>query len=158
TTSVIDFVMWNQGETIQQSIEKRLPEWKGKVYCDYGLHLMVQGKLPHGLLDQLPEAVKAGYATVKIFTTDITPSRKGRMVQFGDIWEVLKVLAREGGLAVIHAEDNDIVMHMYEKLFREERGGFENMAEVHNTLSEDLSFNRVIRLAERVPGAALYMM
>src|SRR4029079_2708838 len=56
------------------------------------------------------------------------------------------------------AEDNDIVMHMYEKLFREERTGFENLAEVHNTLSEDLSFNRVIRLAENVEGAALYMV
>jgi dihydropyrimidinase len=68
------------------------------------------------------------------------------------------VLAKAGGLAAIHAEDNDIVMHMYEKLIREERTGFENMAEVHNTLSEDLSFNRVIRLAENVPGMALYMV
>ena len=57
------------------------------------------------------------------------------MVQFGDIWEVLKVLAKAGGIAAIHAEDNDIVMHMYEKLMREQRTGFENMAEVHNTLS-----------------------
>ena len=49
-------------------------------------------------------------------------------------------------------------MHMYEKLMREDRTGFENMAEVHNTLSEDLSFNRVIRLAANIEGAALYMM
>jgi dihydropyrimidinase len=80
------------------------------------------------------------------------------MVQFGDIWEVLKVVAKEGGIAAIHAEDNDLVMHMYEKLIREDRTGFENMAEVHTTLSEDLSFNRVIRLAENVEGAALYMV
>ena len=93
-----------------------------------------------------------------MFTTDITPSRKGRMVQHGDIWEVLKVLAKAGGIAAIHAEDNDIVMHMYEKLMREQRTGFENMAEVHNTLSEDLAFNRVIRLAANIEGAALYMM
>ena len=52
-----------------------------------------------------------------------------------------------GGIAAIHAEDNDIVMHMYEKLMREQRTGF-----------EDLSFNRVIRLAANVEGAALYMM
>src|SRR3989442_1332960 len=110
------------------------------------------------LLDALPEAVQAGHATVKIFTTDIRPVNQGRMVKFGDIWEVLKVLARSGGLAAIHAEDNDIVMHMYEKLIREQRTGFENLAEVHNTLSEDLSFNRVIRLAENVEGAALYMV
>jgi dihydropyrimidinase len=80
------------------------------------------------------------------------------MVDFGDIWEIFKVLAANKGLGVIHSEDNDIVMHMYEKLIREDRAGFENMAEVHNTLSEDVSFRRVIRLAEKVPGTALYMM
>ncbi|HEX4928586.1 MAG TPA: amidohydrolase family protein, partial [Burkholderiales bacterium] len=71
---------------------------------------------------------------------------------------IFKVLAREGGLAVIHAEDDDIVRYMYEKMFRENRTGFEHMAEVHNTLSEDLSFRRIIRLAENVEGMALYMM
>jgi dihydropyrimidinase len=68
------------------------------------------------------------------------------------------VLSQQGGLGVIHAEDNDIVMHMYAKLIREGRVGFENLAEVHNQLSEDLSFRRVLRLAESVPGTALYMM
>ena len=49
-------------------------------------------------------------------------------------------------------------MHMYEKLTREGRTSFHNMAEVHTTLSEDLAFNRVIRLAANIPGAALYML
>src|SRR6185503_15115651 len=127
-------------------------------YTDFGFHLMLRGTQSPALLDALPEAVQAGHATVKIFTTDIRPLNAGRMVKFGDIWEVLKILAKAGGLAAIHAEDNDIVMHMYEKLTREQRTGFENMAEVHNTLSEDLSFNRVIRLAENIEGAALYMV
>ena len=80
------------------------------------------------------------------------------MIDFGDIWEAFQVLAKAGGLGVIHAEDNDIVMHMYAKLIREGRVGFEHLAEVHNRLSEDLSFRRILRLAESVPGTALYMM
>src|ERR1700691_2980000 len=119
---------------------------------------MLRGTQTPALLGALTEAVQAGHPTVKIFTTDIRPLNQGRMVKFGDIWEVLKIMAKAGGLAAIHAEDNDIVMHMYEKLIREDRTGFENLAEVHNTLSEDLSFNRVIRLAENIPGASLYMM
>jgi dihydropyrimidinase len=47
---------------------------------------------------------------------------------------------------------------MYAKLIREGRVDFEHLAEVHNQLSEDLSFRRVLRLAESVPGTALYMM
>jgi dihydropyrimidinase len=147
TTTIIDFALVGDGDGVQQAIERRQREWAGDCHCDYAFHTMVQGKIAPEILSQLAEAVAAGHPSVKIFTTDITPSRKGRMVDFGDIWEVLQVLAQAGGIAAIHAEDNDIVMHMYEKLFREERTGFENMAEVHNTLSEDLSFNRVIRLA-----------
>ena len=59
---------------------------------------------------------------------------------------------------MIHGEDNDIVMHMYDKLIRENRAEFANMAEVHNAMSEDLSFRRVLGLAKNVPGIALYFM
>src|SRR5689334_8163663 len=158
TTTTIDFSPVEGGRSVQQAIEHRMQQWQGQCYGDYAFHTMLLGKLSPDIYSQVAEAVQQGHPSVKIFTTDITPSRKGRMVQHGDIWEVLKTLAQVGGIAAIHAEDNDIVMHMYEKLFREQRTGFENMAEVHNTLSEDLSFNRVIRLACNVEGASLYMV
>src|ERR1700680_4051630 len=41
---------------------------------------------------------------------------------------------------------------------REGSSDLEHLAEVHKRLSEDLSFRRIIRLAESVPGTALYMM
>ncbi len=157
TTTIIDFTRASQGASVQDAIARREEDWKGHCACDYAQHIMVEGALPLQLPGQLAEAIQAGFPTVKIFTTDITPSRKGRMVDFGDIWEVFQVLKANGGLGVIHSEDNDIVMHMYGKLIREGRTGFANMAEVHNTLSEDISFRRVIRLAEKV-GATLYMM
>jgi dihydropyrimidinase len=166
TTTLIDFAACkpdragdeSSSQSVRDAIEARDKDWAGKCYCDYAYHVMLRGKVPPATIDELKEAVQTGYATVKIFTTDITPSRAGRMIRFGEIWEIFKVLAREGGLAVIHAEDDDIVRHMYEKLFRENRTGFEHMAEVHNALSEDLSFRRIIRLAENVEGMALYMM
>jgi dihydropyrimidinase len=158
TTTLIDFARWTHGNTIRSTLETRDKDWVGQCFCDYSYHVMIEGSLPHDLPGQIAETIQAGYPTIKIFTTDIRPSTRGRMVDFGDIWEVFKVLSREGGMGVIHAEDNDIVMHMYDKLIREGRTGFENMAEVHNVLSEDLSFRRIIRLAEQVPGTALYMM
>lgn len=158
TTTLLDFARWDHGDTIQGAIERRDQDWRDQCYCDYAYHIMIGGKLPFELFDQIGAAIRAGYPTIKIFTTDITPSRSGRMVDFGDIWEVFCVAAREGGMCVIHGEDNDIVMHMYDKLAREGRTGFEHLAEVHNALSEDLSFRRVIRLAESVPGASVYFM
>jgi dihydropyrimidinase len=158
TTTMIDFVRWTHGKTIQQAIEDRHKDWTNQCHCDYSFHVMVEGALPPEIFGQLAEVLRAGYPTIKMFTTDITPSRRGRMVDFGDIWEVFKVVAQEHGMCVIHGEDNDIVMHMYDKLIRENRAGFENMAEVHNAMSEDLSFRRVLGLAKNVPGIALYFM
>src|SRR5258708_3787986 len=80
------------------------------------------------------------------------------MIECGDIWEAFQVVAKEGGLGVIRAEAYAMAMHRYAKLIRENRVSFHNLAEVHNQFSEDLSFRRVLRLAESVPGTALYMM
>jgi dihydropyrimidinase len=158
TTTLIDFAYWRQGQSALQAIEARDEDFVGNSPCDWAYHIMLHSEPPPEFSGQLAEAIQAGYPTLKIFTTNILPSRSGRMIDFGDIWEAFQVLAKHGGLGVIHAEDNDIVMHMYAKLIREGRVGFEHLAEVHNQLSEDLSFRRVLRLAESVPGTALYMM
>src|ERR1700757_1669344 len=157
TTTFIDFAYWRDGVSALEAIEARHKDFAGKNPCDWASHIMLHSEPPPEFAGQLAEAIQAGYPTLKIFTTNILPKRSGRMIDFGDIWEAFRVLAQEGGLGVIHAEDNDIVMHMYAKLIREGRVGFENLAEVHNQLSEDLSFRRVLRLAESVPGTALYM-
>ena len=158
TTTFIDFAYWRDGACAREAIETRDRDFVGKSPCDWAYHIMLHSEPPPEFPAQLAEAIQAGYPTLKIFTTNILPSRSGRMIDFGDIWEAFQVLAKEGGLGVIHAEDNDIVMHMYAKLIREGRVDFAHMAEVHNQLSEDLSFRRVLRLAESVPGTALYMM
>ncbi|MGI9524122.1 MAG: amidohydrolase family protein [Hyphomicrobiaceae bacterium] len=158
TTTLIDFAYWNSNSTPQDAIESRDKVFCGQSYCDWAYHLMLHTDPAHTFTGQLAEAIQAGYPTLKIFTTNILPSRSGRMIDYGDIWEAFQVLAREGGLGVIHAEDNDIVMHMYAKLIREGQVGFEHLSKAHNALSEDLSFRRILRLAENVAGTALYMM
>ena len=157
TTTLIDFAARLEDIPFSEVIEKRDHDWVGNCYCDYSYHLMLLGDVEPPVLSELEGLIGDGYPTIKIFTTNITPSRSGRMVHFGDIWEVFKVITRAGGLGVIHAEDNDLVMHMYEKLIREGRVSFHNLAEVHSALSEDLSFRRVIRLAE-AENTPLYMM
>jgi dihydropyrimidinase len=157
TTTMIDFAARMEAKPLRQVIAERDQDWAGQCYCDYAYHVMLLGDIEPDVLEELEEVLQDGYPTVKIFTTNITPSRSGRMVHFGDIWEVFKILTRTGGLGVIHSEDNDLVMHMYEKLIRENRVSFHNMAEVHSALSEDLSFRRVIRLAE-AEQTPLYMM
>ena len=158
TTTLIDFAPRSVGETLQQTVERREHDWQGQCYTDYAYHVMLLGTIPPEVLDQIPELIQAGFPSIKLFTTDITPSRRGRRVRMGDMWEVFQRTSRHGGVVAVHAEDDDLVMHMYERLTREGRTSFHHMAEVHSALSEDLAFRRVLRLAEHVEGAAVYMV
>src|SRR5580692_2795486 len=72
TTTMIDFVPVAEEQTLQAAIELRDRVWKDACYCDYGLHLMLFDRISLNKLGEIPEAVQAGYASVKMFTTDIT--------------------------------------------------------------------------------------
>ena len=158
TTMLVDFAVWQGQGTIQEAIERHVNRWTGDSYTDFAFHIMLLGEVPGEVVGQLPEAIADGHASVKMFTTDVTPSRRGRKVHYGTILEVLETLAANGGIAAIHAEDDDIVMHTYNRYIAEGTVAFPHLSEVHSTLSEDLSFRRIIRLAESIEGAALYMM
>ena len=69
----------------------------------------------------------------------------------------MEQVAANGGLMFIHSEDDDIVQYMYGKLAREERTEWHNIHLVHNNMSEDVSYRRVLKLAEWT-GAAVYFV
>jgi dihydropyrimidinase len=158
TTTLIDFAVYKPGDTLQETIERTDEIWKGNCHGDFAYHLMLQGEPPKQTIEQIPEVVEAGHASVKFFTTDVTPARAGRKMKHGLIWEVLTQLARCGGIASVHAEDDEIVMHNYERYTAANKVGIEYISHVHTSLAEDLAFRRVVRMAEHIEGCALYMM
>ena len=157
TTTLVDFAVWEPGLTLARAIEEKEKVWR-QGYTDYGLHVMLQGAVPPEVIDQIPEAIQGGFASFKIFTTDVRPIGKGRMIRMGHLWAIMEKAARHGGILAIHAEDDDLVMYMYERLEREGRTDIEHMPLVHSAMSEDISFRRVLRLARYVEGAAVYFV
>ena len=158
TTTLIDFVVPRDDEALQPATDRFIDEWSGKCHCDFSFHVLLRDRLSAQALDDVAALIDRGLPSFKIFTTNVRPSVVGRMISYGSLWELMQVTARHNGIIAVHAEDDDLVMHMYDKLISEGRVGYENMSVVHSAMSEDLSFKRVIRLAQHVPGAALYMM
>ena len=157
TTTLVDFAVWEPGMTIARAIDDKEAVWR-QGYTDYGLHVMLQGAVPPDVIDQIPEAIQAGFPSLKIFTTDVRPIGKGRMIRFGHLWAIMETAARHGGVLAIHAEDDDLVMYMYERLEREGRTDIQHMPLVHSAMSEDIAFHRVLRLARHVEGSAVYFV
>ena len=160
TTTLIDSVRCREGNSVADAIARRDAGWQGACHTDYALPPHGRGHVPPAICStQLGEAHRAtAIPTVKIFTTDITPSRRGRMVGFGDIWELLQVIAANGGLAVIHAEDNDIVMHMYEKLIREDGSASSTWPRCTTRCRRIFPSTASSASPRTCQGAALYMM
>jgi len=157
TTTLIDFAVCDYGSSLDEAATQFETAWKGACYTDHTFHFMLRGAVSQQVLDDIPSAIAAGHQSFKLFTTDVTPSRRGRKLLFGDIAAVMRQTAVHGGIVAVHAEDDDLVMYNYGRLEAEGRVGFENVHEVHDALSEEIAFLRVIRLAEYY-GARTYMM
>jgi dihydropyrimidinase len=160
TTTLLDFAIQYPGIDLNQAIQERTAVWKGYSYADYAHHLMLLGAIPTNVLGQLGEAVEDGFATVKIFTTNVRPAASAgepRLVRMGHLHDLMERVQRLGAMLLVHSEDDDMVQHMYEKLAREERTEWWNMHLVHSNESEDVSFRRVLRVAEWT-GSPVYFV
>ena len=92
-----------------------------------------------------------------MFTTNVFSGRTGRRVHYGYMLDVFKALAPVGGTATLHCEDDDLVVHAYEKHIAAGDTHFTKMPDVHTDLSEELAIRQVLRLGEAA-GCRLYIM
>ena len=151
TTTLLDFAIVRPGSSIQSAIAERDTRWRGNSYSDYGYHIMLLPDIDAQVINpQVREAVQAGYPSFKIFTTDIRPAHltEARRVGMGHLSSLMEQVQDSGGMLLVHSEDDDMVQYMYKKLTDEERTEWWNMHEVHSNMSEDVSFRRVLRVAE----------
>jgi len=161
TTTHIDFCFVRPNQLdLGAAIEQRASRWKGKSYNDYSFHVALQGRLPIRTFDQIPEAIQQGFPSFKVFTVNVLPEHPKRppyRLDFGRIGHVMQLVRDNGGLMVVHAEDEDLVQFNYEKFREDKRMEGVNLPYVHTKLSEKLAFRRTITLAEEI-GAAVYFV
>jgi dihydropyrimidinase len=160
TTTHIDFCYVRPGTTIPQALETRAARWKGTSYVDYAFHITLSGALDLSVFEDMPDAIRAGHPSFKVFTTNIlppNPRRPGNRLDFGRIAHAMEKAAAHGGLMVVHGEDEDVVQFNYERFRAEGRLDGTNLHLVHSKISELLAFQRTTALA-RHTGAAVYFV
>jgi dihydropyrimidinase len=138
--------------TILHDIEQRRSAFHTHSYTDYAFHYILAGDVTPKTVGEIGEAVQEGVASFKIFTT-FHPIR----VPYGPLWSIFEAVAKRGGIMAVHAEEDEIVRYMTEKLKREGRMQGYNLHLVHNNISEDLAFRHIIRLATHT-GVGIYFV
>ncbi|WGX95810.1 amidohydrolase family protein [Nocardioides sp. L-11A] len=157
TTTLVDFATWQQEGTLAEALAVNEKKWANLTYTDYSEHVMLLGDISDAILEEIPSIVRAGHPSFKMFTTNVFSGRAGRRVHYGHMLDVFKALAPVGGMAALHCEDDDLVVHAYDRHLAAGDVHFTKMPDVHTDLSEELAIRQVLRLGAAA-GCRLYIM
>ncbi|OFW18195.1 MAG: dihydropyrimidinase [Acidobacteria bacterium RIFCSPLOWO2_02_FULL_65_29] len=111
TTTVIPFAAQKKGESLREAVEDYHRRAEGKACIDYAFHLIVSDPSERVLRDELPQLIRDGCTSFKVYMTydDLKLSDR-------QILDVLEVARREGAMAMVHAENSDCIAWLTEKL------------------------------------------
>jgi dihydropyrimidinase len=130
-------------DPIMQQVDERREVFTGHSYTDFAFHYILAGAVSPSTIGDIGEAIQSGVASFKIFTTF-----NAARCPYGHLWEIFGEVSRNGGIMAVHAEDDDIVTYMEAKLRREGMDQGHNLHLVHNNVSEDIAFRKILRLAQ----------
>jgi dihydropyrimidinase len=124
----------------------------GRAHCDYSYHMAVTW-WGQKVWEDMEDAVKAGMTSFKHFM-----AYKGAlMVNDDEMYQSFKRVGDLGGLAMVHAENGDVVAELTAKLIAEGNTGPEGHAYSRPPQVEGEATNRAIMIAD-MAGVPLYVV
>lgn len=111
TTTVIPFALQMRGHSLKEAVEDYHRRSDGKALIDYAFHLIVTDATAQVCGQELPALLQAGYSSFKIYMT-----YDDMMLADGQILDVLSVARRHRGMVMIHAEGNECIAWLTDKL------------------------------------------
>ena len=152
TTMVVDFCLPNQGESLLDAI-KRWDNKSTQANCDYSFHMAVTWWGEQVFNDMKTVVQDRGINTFKHFL-----AYKGAlMVNDDELFSSFKRLSELGAIAMVHAENGDVVAEMTAKLLAEGNTGPEAHAYSRPSQVEGEATNRAIMIAD-MAGVPLYVV
>ena len=116
-TTVVDFAQPAVGQPLVDGLEQRLADAAGEAVVDYGLHINLRDPDPVRLAE-LPAVFERGVPSVKLYM-----AYEGYRLPDVAIFGAMAVVGRHGGLAVLHAENDDVIGELGARLDAEGRTG-----------------------------------
>jgi dihydropyrimidinase len=151
TTMVVDFVLPGQGQGLMDAAQM----WhnkSGRANCDYSYHMAITW-WGQKVWEDMELSVKAGITSFKHFM-----AYKGAlMVNDDEMYQSFSRVGDLGGLAMVHAENGDVVAELTAKLIAAGNTGPEAHAYSRPPAVEGEATNRAIMIAD-MAGVPLYVV
>jgi dihydropyrimidinase len=152
TTMVIDFALPSPGQSLLEAISM----WDNKstrAHCDYSFHMAITW-WGEQVFNEMETVVKdKGITTFKHFM-----AYKGAlMVDDDEMYASFSRVGELGGIAMVHAENGDVVAQLQQKLLAEGNNGPEAHAYSRPAEVEGEATNRAVMIAD-MAGTPLYVV
>lgn len=151
TTMVVDFALPSPGQGLLDAL-KMWDNKSGRAHCDYSYHMAVTW-WSEQVFDEMAEVVKRGITSFKHFM-----AYKGAlMVNDDELFASFRRVGDLGGIALVHAENGDVVAELSARLLADGNTGPEAHAYSRPPQVEGEATNRAIMVAD-MAGVPLYVV
>jgi dihydropyrimidinase len=145
TTTVIPFCAQHRGDDLKKVLNDYHARARVKAVIDYGFHLIIANPDEKTLERDLPEAIRSGIRSFKVFMT------YDRMrLHDEQILDVMAAARREGALVMVHAENHGMISWLAGRMLKQGNSLPRYHAICHTRGSEAEAIERVVKLAELV--------
>ena len=142
TTTIIPFAAQNKGQSLRQVVKDYHACAGPKAVVDYAFHLIISDPTEEVLGQELPALIRDGYTSFKVYTT--YEARKITDYQFLD---VLDLAWRDGAMVMVHAENDDAIRWISNRLLEKGHRQPRYHAVAHSRIGEGEATHRVIALS-----------
>ncbi|MEE2969764.1 MAG: dihydropyrimidinase, partial [Pseudomonadota bacterium] len=145
TTTIMPFACQHKGDSLRAVVQDYHDRAGPKAAVDYAFHLIVSDPTPQAIGQDLPALIKDGYTSFKIYLT-----YDALMLSDEQVLDVFAVARRDGAMVMVHAENNDMIKWMTERLIQAGLTAPKFHATSRPMLVEREATHRTIALAELV--------
>lgn len=151
-TTIIDFADQAHGVPAWQYLQQRRTAADGRVNVDYTLHMSLTDTAVSSVED-MEQIVNSGITSFKLY---MTYKKRDRMVNEGQMLDIMAEAARLNAICGIHGENENLVEYMIKKLTDQGKTGLEYFTTARPALNEVIAVNTAIAIAEHT-GCTLYV-
>jgi dihydropyrimidinase len=145
TTTIIPFAAQHRGQSLRQVVEEYHERARPHAVIDYGYHLIVSDPTEQVLGQELPALIRDGFTSFKVYMT-----YERLRLSDHQMLEVLALARREGALVMVHAENDDMIRWLTERLIAGGRRAPKYHAVSHARLAESEATHRAVALSQLV--------
>jgi len=145
TTTVIPFCAQHRADDLSVVLKAYHERARAKAVIDYGFHLIIANPDEPTLREHLPEAIRSGVRSFKIFMT----YERTRLTD-EQILDVMAAARKHGALVMVHAENHGIISWLAGRMVKQGNTLPRYHAICHTRGSEAEAIQRVTALAELV--------